>query len=268
MNAHSLLNAVLLGIIQGIAEFLPISSSGHLVLAQELFGIRAGASESNASGLGMNVALHVGTLLSILVVYANELRRDVLNLKLIVAVGIATLPLVVIGLLFKSQLERLFESPLVASAGLLVTASVLVLGQRTERADTQLEQLAGWRAVSVGLFQVFAILPGVSRSGTTIAGGLTVGLSRLEAARFSFLIAIPAITGAAILYTKDLAELEGGLSGSDLSLMLAGALTSFVVGWVCLRWLLKIIARGGLWVFSIYCAAVGGSTLLWQLWRS
>lgn len=260
-----ILEAIVLGIIQGIAEFLPISSSGHLVLAQELFGINATPDEGSQTGLAMNVALHVGTLFSIVVVYWSDLWKVARDWRVVRSIIIATLPVVIVGLSLKDVLERAFESPLVASAGLLVTASVLVFGQRNEHAEFALEEMKPNRALRVGLFQMFAIVPGVSRSGTTIAGGLTVGLSRQDAARFSFLIAIPAIGGAAVLYLKDLMD-DGASLGSDaIRSMTVGGITSFVVGWVSLNWLLSIIAKGRLHYFAIYCAIAGVVTLVWQL---
>lgn len=262
MIAEWFIDAILLGIVQGIAEFLPVSSSGHLVLVQYYFGFSAGADEQSATGLQMNIALHLGTLGSILMVYWPDIWGLRRNWRLVFAIVLATIPVVIVGLGFKDALEVAFESPLVASCGLLVTAFLLVAGQRMEHEELQVENFPLVRAFTVGLFQALAIVPGISRSGSTIAGGLVVGLKRTEAARFSFLIAVPAIGGASILYLKDLVDKGVNQNMAALGSMFVGAATSFLVGWVSLRWLLRIVSHGRLHWFAAYCAVVGILSLI------
>jgi undecaprenyl-diphosphatase len=249
--------AIVLGIIQGIAEFLPISSKGHLVIAEHLLGV-------HDNNLPLTIALHIGTLASILVVYRREVLPALKNPRLVVAVIAATLPLVFVGLFVKDIVEPLYRSPLFAGFGLLLTALIVGLMPRVAHGAIPLQEVSWKQALIVGLFQCCAVLPGVSRSGTTIFGGLASGLQRQAAANFSFYIAVPAIAGAAVLHAKDLLESGGG--GLALGPTLAGVLTSFVVGVLALKLLLGLVSRGKLHWFSVYCALLGTAVIVWQLW--
>lgn len=248
--------AIVLGIIQGIAEFLPISSDGHLVIAGRLLGIRD-------DNIGMTVALHIGTLASILVVYRRDVLPALKNARLVAAVVAATIPLVFVGLFLKDAISETFDSPLIAGFGLLLTALVVGLMPRVERGALTLSDVTWKQGLIVGLFQTIAVLPGVSRSGTTIFGGLTTGLQRQAAANFSFYIAVPAIAGAAVLHGKDLLESGGG--GLAPGPTLVGVLTSFVVGVLALKLLLGLVSRGKLHWFAVYCALLGTGVIVWQL---
>jgi len=264
MTTTELAEVIFLGVVQGIAEFLPISSSGHLVLIRQLVGLTVAVGDDSAAGLRLNVALHCGTLMSILAVYHNDIWRLRKDQALWVAIVCATFPVAVVGLLFKQTLESTFENPLVASCGLMVTAVMLLVCQRVERGTVDMSRFAVPAALVVGLFQSLAIVPGISRSGSTITGGLVMGLNREDAARFSFLIAIPAIGGAATLYAWDLFA-QGGLGSLNALLpMMVGTATSFVVGWLALRWLLAFLARGRLQWFAAYCFGVGALSALWE----
>ena len=263
MAGAEILEAIILGVVQGIAEFLPISSSGHLVIVQELLRPIFGENFDRSSLLELNVALHVGTLFSILVVYRSDLKQLPSQPRVIMAIGVATLPVVIVGLTCKDVVEKSFEAPLVAGIGLLITAGLMVAGQRLERGDKVIETMPAVTALVIGLFQALAVVPGISRSGCTIAGGLLTGLRRDMSATFSFLIAIPAISGAGVLSLKDL--VEGQTSGTSMVTLLVGAFTSFVVGYHALRWLLKLVSQRRLHWFAIYCAIVGTSVIIWQL---
>ena len=243
---------ILLGIVQGVAEFLPISSSGHLVILETLLG---GSVES----LELNVALHFGTLLSILVVYRNDLFRVFLNPKMVLAIIVATLPVVVVGLFMKDYLETIFATPLAAGCGLCVTACLLFLTPKIDSGERVLEEIRLRDALVIGLFQAIAPVPGISRSGSTIVGGLLSGLKREAAAHFSFYIAIPAIGGAAVLSAKDL--LDEGPGETPLLAVLAGTAVAFAVGIFALRWLLKLIVARKLVWFAWYCLAVAIITI-------
>jgi undecaprenyl-diphosphatase len=263
MMGSEILETVLLGIVQGIAEFLPISSSGHLVICGELLARFSGRPIDPEGNLQMNVALHVGTLGSILWVYRSELRALVGRRQLCVGIVVATIPLVIVGLTLRDWFERVFQTPLIAGCGLLVTAAMLWLGQKLEREEHELDGVSPRRALTVGLFQAFALVPGISRSGSTIAGGLLTGMRREAATTFSFLIAIPAILGAATLEGKKIWE-NGSVVGDPVALVL-GMLTAFLVGVVALRWLLRIVSERKLHWFAAYCLTVGLATIVWQV---
>ncbi len=269
MDAHELFQVIILGIVQGIAEFLPISSSGHLVIVNEML---SGGVDSASDDLAMNIALHLGTLGSILVVFRRDLRSLLFDRKLILAIIISTLPIVLVGLTLKDAIESAFETPAVAAGGLLITAGLLWLCEWLEPAED--DHLADSldknpnlkQALSVGLFQALAVVPGISRSGSTIAGGVMTGLPRQMAARFSFLIAIPAILGATVLHAKDMLESSGSSSPFDVTLLI-GAFVSFVVGIIALEGLLQIVRKKKLRWFGVYCLFASLSTFAWLLTR-
>jgi len=262
MRGSDLIEALVLGIIQGIAEFLPISSSGHIVIFGEILRQVTGRDIDPRSNLQMNVALHMGTLFSILFVYWRDLialrrQRDVC-----LAIVLATLPIVIVGWTLKDWMQANLFTPTAAGFGLLVTATILTAAGRFERRDRPKIELPQRAAVGIGLFQAIALLPGVSRSGSTIAGGLLMRLPRERATSFSFFIAIPALCGAVVLTARDLVQGEGG--AHSVTALLAGATVSFVVGVIALKGLIRIVARGQLYWFAMYCALVGGLTLIWQ----
>ena len=255
MDAYKI---IFLGILQGIGEFLPISSSGHLVLAEELLG---GQLESAA----LNIALHVGSLGSILVVYHERIRRLLSQPRIMRMIVLATLPLVVVAVPLKLLLHSLDATdltPLVAAVGLLVTAAYMFRSQRLPAGEFTLEQITPQMAVLIGVFQAVAVTPGISRSGSTIFAALLLGLTRSSATDFSFLIAIPAILGATVLYSKDI--WKSGETGLSRWLLALGALVSFVVGVFVLKWLLRVVVAGSLDRFAWYCLVVGTVCIVWQ----
>lgn len=261
--------AVILGAVQGIAEFLPISSSGHLVILGELIQRLTGRHVDTESNLRLNVALHVGTLLSIFCVYRDDLWELRKRPAIVLGIIVATLPLVVIGLSpLKDDLKDGFNTPLVAGVCLLITATLLASAHRWESNRMTLDELSPWQAGVIGLIQAVALFPGISRSGSTISGGLLLGFRRDDAANFSFFIAIPAIAGAAVLLLKD-ALTEPAKASSSAGYgwgpILVGTIVSFVVGLLALKWLLRLISQRRLHWFAWYCATVGILTILWQL---
>ena len=257
---------LLLALLQGLTEFLPVSSSGHLVLAQSALGM-------DAPALALDVALHVGTLLAVLVVYrrdlldlAREVRRGELAELLALLVG--SLPAALAGLLLKDRIQAAFHSPSLAGAGLLGTAGVLVAGELARRRRPVEEAGHGGErcpplglgvAFVIGCAQLCAILPGLSRSGSTIAAGLLCGLAPARAARFSFLLSIPVILGAAVLSLPDLSEEELGIGATAI---LWAALLAGLVGWAALRLLLTFLARGAFAWFALYCTVLGAGALV------
>ena len=246
----------LLAIVQGIAEFLPISSSGHLVVLEHWMELASDLTD-------INIVLHAGTLLAILIVYRERIGRMLFSdRKLLGLVIVGTLPAVLVGLGLKLFLESLLENPTIAGVCFPLTGAILFWCQRHSPGELRCENLSWKAALGIGLAQAFAILPGISRSGTTIAAGLAAGLSRHEAAAFSFLLAIPAIAGAALLEAVSLA---GGEPISTSPIMLiSGAFLAAVVGWLSLHWLLRVLQRGRLNWFGCWCVFLGIVVLIQQ----
>lgn len=264
-----LLEIVLLAIVQGVTEFLPVSSSGHLVVINEL--MVALGSTPPEDLLEVNIALHVGTLASVLVFY----RREAVDLLLrdrramwVVLVG--TIPAATIGLTIDQLYGDVLESPLVAGCMFPVTALLLWWGGRQAQGATHYNQLTYGRALAVGCLQAFALLPGISRSGSTIAGGLAVGLDRKSAGTFAFLLAIPAIGGAGLVQVakmiKTLLQDDPAAAATPLGLLLLGGVISFSVGLVALWQLVRLLERGRLAWFGWYLVPLGVAVVVWQLW--
>lgn len=246
---------IILGIVQGITEFLPVSSDGHLALLQNLFGIHEHV-------LTLTIVLHFGTLLSILLVYRHDLLPLLKQWKLCALIVLATIPAGFVGLTLKSYIEQASQVPWIAAAGLIATAVLLLVGQYWERNRDGLEKLGPAQALLIGLFQTIAILPGVSRSGSTISAGLMTGLRRDAATTFSFFIAIPVLAGACLLEGKDL--LAEHFPPHVLWMLAAGALTSFVVGVAALQFLIRLVKQRQLHWFAYYCLALAAVTFVWQ----
>jgi undecaprenyl-diphosphatase len=247
------LEIVVLAVVQGIAEFLPVSSSGHLVILGASLGE---LSESPT----LEIILHAGTLGSILVVF----WRRILNLltsdqRVIPMLIVGTLPAALVGLTIKRHFEYVLRSPTLAGAMLLVTAAMLILLGRLNAKQRDYQSLSLTAAFIVGCFQAFAILPGISRSGSTILGGRLMGLKNEDSITFSFLLAIPAILGATLLTAHDLWQqhAEGTPIDFSISELLTGAFISFVVGILALRWLIRWSGQDRLHWFAWWCLPVG-----------
>jgi undecaprenyl-diphosphatase len=255
MNEY--LQLIILGIVQGIGEFLPISSDGHLVICKTLLTRFGNAAE--LSGKTVEVLLHIGTLASILVVYARELPEVLRSARLCQAIIIATIPAVIVGLTLEDWFDQAFSSVKMAGFGLLITASLLLIGQFSERARYTEYTLPWLSVIHIGCFQALALLPGVSRSGSTISGALLCGVDRLAATRFSFLMAIPVTAGAISLTVLKLlrSDLSQATSGVGLAPIAVGIAVAFVVGWFALRLLLRLVAQRRLHWFAVYCVAMG-----------
>ena len=261
-----ILHAIILGIVQGVGEFLPISSSGHLVIVGAILDQSAGTESDAASKLLMNVVLHAGTLFSILIVYRNELLKLRLQPRVCLLIVLASVPAGLLGVFAKDLFAEVFATPLIAGIALFVTAALLVGGQKLERNELDYNQLSFGKALAIGCFQAAALVPGISRSGSTSSSGLALGLKREAAAAFSFLMAVPVIGGAVLLEAKDV--IFGDLIIGDPVPLVVGGITAFVVGLLTLRWLVALIAKGRLYWFSYYCVAAGTATICWQLIES
>lgn len=265
------LGVAILSVVQGLTEFLPVSSSGHLALTSEVLE-RSGNAVPEA-GLALNVVLHAGTLVAVAAVYGRDLVRmftEALrgNPRTLLLVGVGTVPAAFVGVFLKDQFEALTADPTVSAVCLLVTAALLIAGERDRRARLEerggLSEPGGGRrvglvdAILIGLAQALAILPGISRSGATIATGLLRGLDAAEAARFSFLLGFVAIAGAAVLEVPEALSDER----SDPLRLVFGFVLSAAVGVAALRLLLVALSKGAFVWFALYCASVGTGWLL------
>ena len=252
----NVLQAALLGLVQGLCEFLPVSSSGHLVLFQKIFGLSEGT-------LFFDTMLHVATLFAVLWAFRHtilDILRHPLG-KLPRYVVLATVPTVLITLLLKDFFTDAYGGGLLGW-GFLLTSLILFLTGRVPKGDRTISSMGPKEAVLIGAAQGLAVLPGVSRSGSTIAGGLFCGLDRDFAAEFSFLMSIPAILGAAVLQAADAAK--EGLSGVSAAPLLVGMVVAFASGFFAIRWMLSLIKKGKLRPFAIYTLALGALVLLDQ----
>ncbi|HMP78360.1 MAG TPA: undecaprenyl-diphosphate phosphatase [Pirellulaceae bacterium] len=252
------LRVVILAVVQGIGEFLPISSSGHVVVGDALLG---GAKESTR----LNIVLHLGTLLSILVFYWQRIWQLLGSDRRVIGLLIVgTIPAAVVGLTVRYQFPQLLESPLLAGFMFSITAFLLMLLLRTKEGEGDYRSMSYRLAILIGLAQALAILPGISRSGATIVAAVLLGLRRDSAATYSFLLAIPAIGGAGVLELKDLMDPTEEMEIS-LGLLLGGAFIAFVVGLVSLKLLVRLLDRGRLHLFAYWLIPFGMLVIVWQL---
>jgi undecaprenyl-diphosphatase len=260
--------ALVLGIVQGATEYVPVSSSGHLVLVPWLLGWPA-------PNFAYYVLVQWGTLVAVLIYFWREIAaltvafvRGLVERKplgtaearlawLILA---ATIPAAVLGLLFKDYFEETFSSEIAAAVQLIITGLILAASERVGRRTRKLDGLTWLDALIIGIAQAISILPGISRSGATIAGGLVRDLEREAAARFSFLLSIPALLGAGLIALPDLAD-SGDLS-TTLTAIVVGFVASAITGYVCIYGLLAYLRRRPLYVFAVYCWLFGGLCLL------
>lgn len=253
---------LILGIVQGVTEFLPISSSGHLVVVEALY--ESVTTRSLQDPLELNIVLHGGTLLSIVVVYWNRIWRLLgEDRRMIGLVFVGTIPAVVVGLTMKLYFKHALESPLLTGCMLPITGLILLVAARRPPGDVAYLAISYRQALAIGLVQSFAILPGISRSGSTISAALLLGVRPEAAATFSFLLAIPALAGACVLEAVSMAN--SGSSSVPPGQLAVGALLSFVVGVLALVWLLNWLGRGRLHYFAYWCIPVGLAIIAWQL---
>ena len=265
----NIFQSVILGIIQGLTEFIPVSSTAHLLIGQKILGIPA--SDAMFSFL---VIVQLGTILSLVIYFWKDLVDLV---KAFFAkpfstpenslgwfIIIATIPALVFGYLLKSVVESLFKTPLTEAAiRLLVTSAVLVLAEWTGKRNRSLRKMKWLDAVIIGIAQVISIFPGASRSGTTISAGMVRGFDRTAAARFAFLMSIPVMLAAGGYQSLDLLKMSG--VGSILMPLAVGFVFAALVGWLAVRWLLGYLSRNSLYIFAIYCAIAGALCLIFSL---
>ena len=260
--------ALILGLIQGLTEYLPVSSSGHLAIGQALFGMNDGADN-----LMFTVAVHVATVLSTIVILWSEIDWILKGLfkcelnaetKYVLNIIVSMIPVGIVGLFFKDQVEEIFGSGLlVVGFCLLITASLLVFSYYAK--PRQKEHISWKDALIIGIAQAIAVLPGVSRSGSTIATGLMLGNKKESLAQFSFLMVIPPILGEALLDVLKILKGEDVMGGIEALPLAIGFLAAFLSGCVACKWMINIVKKGKLIYFGIYCAIVGVVTILCSL---
>lgn len=264
----SWLDALILGVVQGLTEFLPVSSSGHLTILSNLFGLEG---ESN---LTMIVALHVATVLSTLTILWKEvvwIFKDLFSkqswksysglnegTKFAINILISMIPVAIVGFCFKDMVEEIFGSGLlIVGIMLLVTASLLAFSYYAK--PRQREEISPLHAFIIGIGQAVAVMPGLSRSGTTIATGLLLGNKKERMAQFSFLMVIPPVLGEALLDTLDIAEqgFSTAMSGISAVSLAVGFIAAFITGCLACKWMINIVKKGKLIWFAVYCVIVG-----------
>ncbi len=264
-----LLMAAALGFIQGVTEFLPVSSSGHLVLLQDIFNI-----ERNS--LLFETALHAATLVAVIIFFRKRLLKS--SFHDLIVLGVGTIPAVIVGLGASSLIKGAFSSSLLVGVTLLITAGINVLTDRllerqktlavetTVKSKTEINGIANTSfttAFIVGMYQAVAIIPGISRSGSTILGGLTRGFTRMQAFEFSFLLSVPAILGAMTLQVVEL--MDGSVETIATQELAAGMITAFISGLLSLKLLQIMIVKARFEWFAWYCGALGIITILVNL---
>ena len=263
-----ILQAIIIGIVQGLTEFLPVSSSAHLIFAQNALGVE--------SSLAFDVFLHLGSLIAVLWFFRADIIKmiqafllsigDIIQhrfkegfysdpyKRLVWYVIIATIPVGLVGVLFESQVEALFAGALYVPAFFLfVTGTILYLSQRMNSGRVDFSNVTWKEALFMGLGQACAILPGLSRSGTTIAAGLVIGLDKEFAAKFSFILSIPAILGAFVVQLKDI----GTITDFNFLAVMLGFLAALISGYLAIKWVLELIQKRSLDIFAYYCWIVG-----------
>jgi len=275
------LQALIMGIFQGLTEYLPVSSSGHLALAAELLGV-----EDPDKIMTFTIAVHVATVLSTLVILWKEVTwifkglfktgnsivpssygirslNEEQNYALLIIVSM--IPVGIVGLCFKDQVEAYFSSLMVVGVCLCITALLLSFSYFAKPRTK--EHISYVDAFIIGIAQACAVLPGLSRSGSTIGTGLILGNKKENLAQFSFLMVIPPILGQALLDVKDMIEegVEAAMAGISVSALVIGFVAAFITGCLACKWMINIVKKGKLIYFAIYCAIVGVATIIWQL---
>lgn len=274
----SYFEAIILGLVQGLAEFLPISSSGHLALLQQAFGIH------EDKVLLFAVLLHVGTLISIFIVYWKDIWELIVELcltirdlctgkglrlaerpirKLGVMIIVATIPTAIIGLVFSDFFDSLYNSVIPIGVGLIITGFLLIFAEKKGEGNRGIQQMNFRNAIFIGLVQGVAICPGISRSGSTLFGSLICNLDRKFAVKFVFLISIPSILGSAVLEAP--AALEAGVTAAEAGPVLVGMLVAAVSGLVAIKTMIKIVSDKKLSYFSYYVWALGLFVVLYGI---
>lgn len=270
----SIFEAIVLGICQGISEFLPISSSGHLVLLQSLFGI----TDNNVL---FTVMLHFGSLASIVIFFHKDIYNMLVEFfsmlaeiftgkgfninnqyrKLNMLIIVGSIPTAILGVLFQDFFEGLYSSVISVAIALIITGCILIISEKMASGKKSIKRFKYIDAIIIGILQGFAITPGISRSGSTIVGGLLLGLNKELATKFSFFLALPCIFGATLLKVGDAVSAQVTISGS----MIIGTIVSTVVGLFAIKFLITLLKKGKLYYFSYYLWTLGTAIILSNL---
>ena len=265
------IQAIILGIVQGLTEFLPISSSAHLVIVPYLFNWTLDPDRAFV----FNVLIQLGTLVAVIFYFWSDLVAivraviDGIKAKATLKeadsrlgwwIVLGTIPAGLAGLLLKDRVEAVFDSPVITAILLLGTAALLVLAELFSKKEKSLDELTWQDTLIVGVFQALAIFPGISRSGATISGGLLKGYTREAAARFSFLLSIPIMLAAGLLSVIDLVQAEFFLD--FLPTLVVGFVVAGVIGYLSIRWLLNYVKKNSFYGFAIYCVVISAVTLI------
>jgi undecaprenyl-diphosphatase len=256
----NLIQAILLGIVQGVTEFLPISSSGHLVLMQKIFGI-------TEPTLIFDTSVHLGTLFAVFVVFKDDiiglLKKPFQKLTWLLLAG--TIPTAIIGVLFKDTFEQMFHSGSTLGFEFLITGAILLWSGMLKSGHKRVKETSYFDAVFIGIMQGIAIMPAISRSGLTISGALFRKLDRDFAAKFSFLLSIPAIIGATVFQIKDIVEIGSGSGvGIGIGVLFSGSVAAALAGYVSIKYMLQVLRSGKLKYFAYYVLVVGILVILDQ----
>ena len=267
-----MISAALLGVVQGLTEFLPVSSSGHLILARAFFGWDPGRF-----GIAFDAACHVGTLLAVVAFFRADVARLIVAApgaltgrdgederlgRLIIA---GTIPIVIVGGLYGDVIEARLRTPLIVAINLVIGAIGLLWVERIGRQDREARSLGYGEALAIGVAQAAALAPGLSRSGSTLIVSMFVGVKRDSAARFVFLMSLPAVVAVAIKQLIDLSEI--GFAGVPLTMMAVGLVVSGLVGYVTVKYFLRYLASHSLAVFAYYRFALAAVTFVWLATR-
>ncbi len=259
-----MLDIILLGIIQGIAEFLPISSSAHLIIFREIFGL--GSSIGSNIELAFDLALHFGTLLAIIIYFFNELWKILTDGitkgnktkdgKLFWFLILATIPAGIVGVLFEDIVESFFRHQLwLIALALIIMGIIIYLVDKKSKIDKSIQDLKWYQALIIGCAQVFALIPGFSRSGTTITASRALGINREDSAKFSFYLSVPVVAGATLFSL--IKDNTLAIISENLIIFGVGILISFIVGLLCISFLLKYIKKNDFKIFMIYRIILG-----------
>lgn len=262
----ALFHAFLLGIIQGLTEFIPVSSTAHLLIGQRILGLPA-----DDAMFSFLVIVQLGTLISLFVFYWKDLlaiakatldfRRPTSERSIGLYIILATIPALLVGYFLKDAVETLFRQPMLQASIRLFTAAVLLtLAEWLTKKNRTLESMTWLDALFIGVMQIIAVFPGASRSGTTISGGMFRGFDRPSAARFAFLMSVPVMLAAGGYEMLDVIRMPN--LGEFLALLVVGFVTAAIVGWFAIKWLIDYLSKRSLYVFAIYCAIAGSACIL------
>ena len=251
----SIFDSIILGTVQGLTEFLPISSSGHLIIARDLLGI------TQTGGLAFDAVLQLATACAVLLYFRKDIwdliqnifakKRDSQKTKLTYCLIVGTIPAIAIGLLLEDYMETVFRNISLVALTLIIGSVIMYLGDIALRKKEEAKDITIYKSLLIGFFQALALVPGMSRSGMSIAGGYFLGLSKEMAVRFSFLLSIPIIVGSGLIKVHDIIK-DPALINGQFSILLVGALSAFIFGWIAIDFLLKFLKTNSFKVFIVY----------------